>query len=102
MIQDNERGPLVGYRTAGTGATIGCSLDAMPFSEIQFCNSFSMVLRKNPISSSELPATRYLENVGVIPNIPLDFQTKENLLGQGRPFVTEFTKIIVEQIRKAQ
>lgn len=102
MVQDNERGALVGYRTAGMGATIGCNSEIMPFSEMQFCNSFSLVLRRNPVSAPGLPATRYLENVGVTPNISLDFQTKANLLGQGRPFVAEFTKIIVEQIRKGQ
>jgi hypothetical protein len=39
--------------------------------------------------------TRYLENVGVWPDIEYDYQTRENLLGNGAAFVDAFLKAAV-------
>jgi hypothetical protein len=46
------------------------------------------------------PTSPYVENVGVHPEIPLEYMTKENLLTRGGPYVREFSRIIVEQILK--
>lgn len=42
--------------------------------------------------------TQYIENVGVRPDIELDYMTTENLLQFGVPFVNAFTKIISDEI----
>ena len=39
-----------------------------------------------------LPTAPYIENIGARPDIPLDYMTKENLLGRGRPYVEAFAK----------
>jgi len=101
-VQDNERGLLVGVRTGGLGASVGCTTTLMPYSEAQNCNSFSLVMRRKPIRSPDFPEAPYVENIGVFPDVELDFQTRENLLNNGRPFVAGFTQVIVEQIRKGR
>ena len=42
----------------------------------------------------------YIENVGAHPDIPLERMTVENLRSNGREFVAEFTRIIVDEINK--
>ncbi len=101
-FQDNKRGPVVGYRSGGLGASVGCNTNTMMFSEIQICNSFSLVMRRNPVTTPEFPTAPYVENIGVIPDVELDYQTRENLLNGGRPFFEAFTKAMVNEIRRTQ
>ncbi len=60
----------------------------------------SQVRRKDPMVTPEYPTTPYLENVGVRPDVEVDYMTKENLVNKGKPFVDAFTAKIVELINQ--
>ena len=55
------------------------------YSELVSNNTNSLVVRKDPVVTSDYPAAPYIENIGVRPDIPLEFMTRENLLQNGRP-----------------
>jgi hypothetical protein len=99
MMQDNKRGPIVGMRTGGWGGSISGWPSGF-YSEATATNTNSLVVRRQDIVSPEMPTAPYIENIGVIPDITLDYMTRENLLTGGRPFVQGFTRIINEEIRK--
>lgn len=100
MFQDNERAPVVGYRTGGLGAFVLNISSSMPYSEGQFNYSEGLMVRKKAIATPEYPTAPLIENIGVRPDVLLDFQTRENLLNGGRPFVEGFTRAIVDEIRR--
>lgn len=99
MLQDNQRGPIVGMRTAGAGGSI--SVWPVLYSEASTSNTNSLVTRRNPIVAPGLPTAALIENVGVIPDVELDYMTRDNLLQNGRPYVEAFTRIMVDHIRAA-
>lgn len=96
MMQDNRRGLLVGMRTSGGGGSV--SGYPLGYSEAVYTNTNTLVIRKNPIVTSDLPTAPFVENIGARPDVQLDFMTIENLLTRGRPFVDAFTQILVNQI----
>ncbi len=98
MLQDNQRGPLVGTRTNGAGGSVS-GWPAGIYSESTTSNTNSLVTRIAPVQVPGYPTTRYIENVGAHADIPLDYMTRENLLNGGRPFLEAFTALIVEQVR---
>ncbi|MBL8231801.1 MAG: hypothetical protein JNL98_25110 [Bryobacterales bacterium] len=100
MMQDNRRGPIVGIRTAGWGG-ISSFWRAGFHSESSTTLTRSLVNRAGPVDAPGFPASRYIENAGVRPDIELDYMTRENLLTRGRPFVDAFTRIAAEHIRSA-
>ncbi len=99
MMQDNNRGPIVGMRTGGWGGSIS-NWQVGFYSEASASNTNTMVVRRQNIVSPDLPTAPLIENIGVIPDIQLDYMTKENLLTRGAPFVASFTRIINEEIAK--
>ena len=101
MMQDNHRGVLVGMRTSGGGGSIS-TWPAGYFSEAVASNTNSLVVRNAPVVTSEYPAAPYVENIGARPDITLDYMTRDNLLNGGASFVSQFTAIIVDQIKKGQ
>lgn len=101
MMQDNKRGKLVGMRTNGAGGNV-TAVNAGPWSETSTSYTESIAIRAEERKYDGFPASRFIENVGVRPEIELDYMTMENLLNGGRPFVTAFTKIIVDEIRAAR
>lgn len=96
MIQDANRGTLVGYRTGGLGGSVG-SFNAGALAETEVSTTFSLLVRPRMIDT-ELGATNYIENVGVRPDIELDIMTNENRINAGRPFVAAFTNILLDKI----
>ena len=60
------------------------------------------LLRQAPVVTDDFPATPLIENVGVRPDVQIDYMTKDNLLKSGRPFVDAFTKAITDEIKKQQ
>ena len=60
----------------------------------------SLMNRKNPIVTSDYPTAPYVENIGVRPDIPVDYMTRENLIQGGKPFVDTFVAAMVDYIRK--
>jgi Peptidase family S41 len=97
MLQDNQRGPLVGMRTNGAGGSIS-GWPAGAYSESSTSNTNSLVTRIAPVEITGYPTTSYIENVGAHPDVRLDYMTRENLLTRGRPFVEAFTRMMVEHI----
>lgn len=100
MMQDNRRGAIVGMRTSGGGGSV--SSWPLFFSEATVRNTNSLVVRKEPIATPDLPAAPYVENIGVRPDVQLDYMTRENLLTRGQPFVDAFTRILIDRIRAGQ
>jgi hypothetical protein len=47
------------------------------------------------ISGTEYPPSPYIENIGVRPDIAVDYMTRANLLSAGAPFVQAFTEAAV-------
>ena len=102
VIQDNGRGPLFGYRTMGAGGNV-TEWDAGSYSEGGATLTESLMSRASErAGEAGYPSSRYIENVGVRPDIEYDYMTRENLFRSGRAFVDAFTGAIVEQIRKNQ
>ncbi|MCX6602824.1 MAG: hypothetical protein NTV52_04445, partial [Acidobacteria bacterium] len=62
--------------------------------------TFGLMVRPKAITADGFPTTQYIENVGVRPDIELDYMTTANLLQFGAPFVQEFTRILLEEINK--
>ena len=48
------------------------------------------------IQTPDLPAAPYVENIGVRPDIVIDYMTRTNLMTAGAPFVQAFTQVIVD------
>jgi C-terminal processing protease CtpA/Prc len=100
MMQDNQRGLLVGTRTNGAGGSVSV-WDAGFFMEGAATNTNTLVTRREPRAVQDYPTSSYIENVGVHPDVPLERMTRENLLSGGRQFTDGFSRIIVEEINKA-
>jgi hypothetical protein len=100
-IQDNRRAKLVGTRTNGAGGNV-TQVNAGPFSEVTTSFTQSLMVRNTTISANGFPDSPFVENVGIRPDVELDYMTLENLRLNGRPFVEAFTKKIVEEIRASR
>jgi C-terminal processing protease CtpA/Prc len=101
MMQDNNRGVIVGMRTSGGGGSIS-GWPAGFYSEALATNTNSLVVRNHPIATPEYPAAPLVENIGVRPDITLDYMTRDNLLNHGATFVNQFTSILIDQINSSQ
>lgn len=100
MMQDNKRGPIAGVRTGGWGGSIA-GWPVGFYSEATSTVTNSLVIRNSSISAPGLPSRPYVENFGVIPDIDLDFMTRDNLMTRGRPFVDSVTRIVLEEIDRS-
>ena len=60
----------------------------------------SLVVRLQPVTVPGYPTTSYIENVGVHPDILIDYMTTDNLVNQGAPFVKAFTDAAVALLKK--
>ena len=99
LLQDAGRGVLFGWRTNGAGGT-NTSFDTGPFSEGLTGMTLGLMTRQNPIVTPDYPTSYYIENIGVRPDIQVDYMTKDNLLQRGKPFVDAFTAAMVDLIDK--
>jgi len=98
MLQDNGRGILVGYNTNGAGGTVGDGFNAGAFSEGIANITLSLMVRKAPVDSAYGP-TVYVENVGVRPDVTLDYMTRDNLMNGGRTFLSQVIDVLNQQIQ---
>lgn len=94
VLQDAGAATLFGYRTSGAGGNTE-QFGAGFFSEGSATVTQMLTVRPKMQASPGFPASRYVENVGVRPDIEYDFQTRENLTGNGAPFVDAFLKAAV-------
>jgi hypothetical protein len=95
IIQDNGRAPLVGMRTMGAGGSV-VGFPCTPYTESICRITVSLMNRGRLIQTAEYPAAPYIENIGVRPDIVLDYMTRENLMTGGAPFVQAFTQAILK------
>ena len=95
ILQDNHRGPLLGMRTLGAGGSV-FQFDCTVFTESACAITVSLMNRGVVISGTEYPPSPYIENVGVRPDIVVDYMTRANLMSAGAPFVQAFTDAAVK------
>ena len=100
IYQDNKRGPVVGMRTAGAGGSIGDFIPVGFYSEGFSRATQTMLVRPNAVAITGYPVTNYLENVGVHPDLKIDYMTAENLAKKGTPFVQAFTDAMIAEINR--
>jgi hypothetical protein len=96
-IQDNLRGPLLGWRTMGAGGNV-TAWEGGSYSMGVATVTESLMNRKNDIKTAEYPPAPYVENIGVRPDIVVDYMTVDNLNQRGKPFVDAFVAAIVAEI----
>lgn len=101
VLQDAARGPIFGFRTNGAGGTIG-SWETGPYSEAYSSATIAMHHRRAPVNNPGYPATHYVENAGVYPDIPYDYMSLDNLLQGGAPFREAMTEAILKEIERKQ
>ncbi len=90
ILQDNHRGPLLGMRTNGAGGNNGL-FNCTTFTEAICSITIGLMNRGVVISTPEFPPSPYIENVGVRPDIVVDYMTRSNLMTGGAEFVQAFT-----------
>ncbi len=100
-FQDNKRGPIVGTRTSGAGGAV-VDTSAGWYSETNTRVTISLMLRQEEREYPDSPKSPYVENVGIRPDIELEYLTVENAVGSGRAYSTGFARILAEEIRKGQ
>ncbi|HJZ99681.1 MAG TPA: S41 family peptidase, partial [Candidatus Solibacter sp.] len=101
MFQDVRRGWLYGTRTDGAGGN-NTTFDAGSYSEGTTGMTLALQTRQYKVSNafSGYPYTEYIENVGVWPDVPIEYMTKDNLLQNGVPFLTSVLQHLAYEIRK--
>lgn len=98
MFQDNKRGIVFGYRTMGAGGNV-IGLNAGRYSEGFTTLTASLMNRGHDIVTPEYPAAPYVENIGVRPDIEVDYMTVDNLTQGGRPYVDAFVAAMIQHIQ---
>ena len=98
-IQDNARGPLLGWRTMGAGGNV-LGWEAGAYSLGSMTVTASLMNRKNPIVTDDYPTAPYVENIGVRPDITVDYMTADNLNKNGQPFVDAFVAAMIDYLNK--
>ena len=98
LLQSNRRGPIFGWRTMGAGGSV-VSFNGPAFTESIFRITVSLMNRGEVITTPDFPPAPYVENIGVRPDIPMDYMTRANLLSAGAPFVQAFVQAIEKLVR---
>ncbi|HZO55528.1 MAG TPA: S41 family peptidase [Bryobacteraceae bacterium] len=98
-IQDNQRGPLFGWRTMGAGGNV-TNWQAGSYSQGTTSLTESLMHRGQDVVTPDFPVTRYVENVGVRPDIEYDYMRRENLQLSGAPFVEAFLHAMYSHIQR--
>jgi hypothetical protein len=95
VLQDQNRALVYGVRTVGGGGYV-VEYDFMigPYSQGSARVTQSIAVRNHNISTPGLPGGPYIENIGIQPDFRAEFNTKNNLLTGGQPFVNGFMQAI--------
>ena len=97
-IQDNARGPLFGFRTMGAGGNVE-DWEAGSYSQGITRVTESLMSRNIDVVTPDFPVTRFVENVGVRPEIEYDYMTREDLMQGGAPYVDAFLQAMTSHIQ---
>jgi len=68
------------------------------YSESELSLTVTLAVRNRHIVSGDLPTAPYIENIGVRPDVPLNYMTEENLHNKGKPFLDRLLEIAAEKI----
>jgi hypothetical protein len=93
IFQTNRRGPTFGWRTMGAGGSV-VGFSGPAFTESFFRITVSLMNRGEVITTPDFPPAPYVENIGVRPDIPVDYMTRANLMSGGASFVQAFVAAI--------
>jgi hypothetical protein len=99
LFQDSKRGPIFGWRTAGAGGSVGGPTPTGYYSESASTVTQSLLVRTENQVVPGFPTTSYIENIGVRPDITVDYMTTANLTNRGKSFVDAFTAAIVNLLK---
>lgn len=99
LFQDAKRGPILGQRTSGLGGSV-VTFGAGQFSEAQVRIMVAIAVREKEVAAPDYPPSRFYENVGVRPDIEVEYQTEANLLERGRPFLTRLAGEIQKLLQR--
>ncbi len=95
ILQDNHRATLLGIRTNGAGGN-NIQFNCTTFTEGTCSVTEGLMNRGVVISTPEFPPSPYIENIGVRPDIVVDYMTRSNLMTGGAAFVQAFTDAAVK------
>ena len=101
IIQSNHRGPIFGWRTMGAGGSV-VGYSGPSFTESFFRITVSLMNRGHVVTTPDFPPAPYIENIGVRPDIPVDYMTRTNLLTAGAPFVQAFITAVETLVHASQ
>jgi Periplasmic protease len=94
-LQDQNRVSVYGVRTDGGGGNVvEYDFTLGPYSEGSARITQSIMVRNHNISTPGLPSAPYVENIGIQPDFQAEFNTRNNLLTGGQPFVSGFSQVI--------
>jgi hypothetical protein len=93
VLQDAQRATIFGTRTAGGGGS-PTAFDATTYSEASTRVTRTLILRAATVQTPDYPASEYIENTGVYPDIVQDYMTVDNLLNKGATFVQQFSAAV--------
>jgi hypothetical protein len=99
VLQDSGRATIIGMRTDGGGGSPAV-FSATAYSEGTARVTRTLLLRSQMVQTPGFPASQYLENTGVYPDIVADYMTVDNLTGKGAPFVKTFSDAIAQMTGK--
>jgi hypothetical protein len=99
ILQDEQRALIIGQRTSGLGGG-GIEYQAGNHSEGFIVMNVNQVTRSRQVTTPEYPLTSFIENVGVRPDMLVEYQTKDNLLNGGSAYVNTITAAAVDWIKK--
>lgn len=97
IMQDNQAALILGARTPGAGGPTR-QYDAGAYSEAYIGLTVGLMVRKNPVVTPDYPTAPYVENIGVRPDVDLEYMTRDNLLQRGKTFVEDLTGAMVAYI----
>jgi|GEM_PF-411497 len=103
ILQDENRVSVYGVRTDGGGGNVvPYEFNATPHSGGEALVTQSILVRNHSISTPGLPSAPYIENIGIQPDFPADYQTRTNLVTGGQPFVNGFSSVMGNLINAGQ
>ena len=93
ILQDEKRATVFGTRTDGGGGNPG-SYQSGAYSEGNTRVTRTFVTRKTDVKTPGFPASHYIENTGVYPDVVQEYMTKDNLTNGGKTFIDAAVKTL--------